>query len=523
MLADVYINEVWILLMFLIGAAVVIPALLIGVKQLQKSEQARWIAGGLLVLMAAFTVASGGTVVLGLIVLIVVPALAWLIHMLMVSTKTRNVTMMVALVAGGGFLIALTLMKVRNEEMQTAISYELQENILQEQAVMLRLQRVQEEQQRRELFDSQYNASRAAPADSGSNESTDAASLNNGIHVLANGPGVAWFPEVDERFEAELQPSMSSAAQAIGRKLIPLIEHVTEQKVDPPVIQIHVGPTLRLERDARRALDALADVIRKQYPDAKVLAELLSPGNSITELDPNAISILLDMSVVQRLNEAAWDKSRNELMADFKAEVKGKRSSANVSLRMVEKPWVSDMDWYRSTRNNRGMMIDGRSRNLATSSEEAADAALEDAVVLLTPVAMKLLESLGEPLIRTPSAGEVADQLRWKMTNGNLIADRFSQRLVHPQGNFWREAILVNADFYNMYEVVNGWIQQRQQEERQHLSLGFTLILLLIGVVLLHSIMNWLTKGYHRTRISLMSGLLFGSGLLATLIVMWNT
>ena len=259
----------------------------------------------------------------------------------------------------------------------------------------------------------------------------------------------------------------------------------------------------------------LATVMRGRYPEATVMVDRTTYVG-----EPNTLYIRLTMSVVQMLAPAPWDKAKSELLADVTAEVGGTNfNKASVSVRFVDKPWIHDFDQFVSSNRDSGLLVDGRSGRLATSRAEAHDAAIDDAVSLLTPIATEVLKAQKHLLIRTPDEEDIAARLKQELLAGQLVDDTFSQQLTHPMGNLWREAVLVRVDYPWLERVFSNYLRQRQDEQRGRLSLGAALTLLVIGIVVLHGLLNWITKGYHRKSVGMLSALFAVVGVLGVVIV----
>jgi hypothetical protein len=337
--------------------------------------------------------------------------------------------------------------------------------------------------------------------------------------TLKSSSGVAWYPEVDERFDADIQPSMAATGRALGMKLVGLIKRTMKDEDEPSIIQVHAARKIGQQKDFSEALNELATVLRGSYPETQVLVDQVTPSNSVTRLDPQAISIQLKMSVVRLQAPAPWDKSKSELLADVTAELDAGMKKASVSVRLVDKPWVHDFDQFLSSSRGTGLVFDGRSGRLATSRSDARDAAIDDAVSMLTPVAAEVLRAQKHMLVRTPNEAEIAERLKKELLAGQLVVDRFSQQLAHPMGNLWREAVLVRVDYPWLERVFSTYLQQRQEEQSDRLSLGAALALLAVGIIVLHGLLNWITKGYHRKSVSTLSGLLALFGVAVVVIL----
>ena len=338
------------------------------------------------------------------------------------------------------------------------------------------------------------------------------------VETLKSSSGVAWYPEVDERFDADNYPSMSAAGRALGRKLVDLIDHSTEAEQGPPIIQIHASPT-QMRDDFGDTLNELAAVLRSHYAEAQVLIDYLSTETSVSRLDPQAVLIQLRMSVVRTLTPAPWSPSNRAMIANILAELDTGPNKVSTSVRMNEKPWVDNFDEFVNSNRGNGIVFDGRSGRLAMTQMEARGAAIDDAVSMLTPLAMEVLKAQNQLLVQSPDEREIADLLKKELLAGQPVVDSFSQELTHPMGNLWREAVLVRVDYPWLERVFSNYLQQRQQEQRDRLSLGAALALLVAGIVVLHAGLNWITKGYHRKSVGMLSGVLAVVGVLMVLII----
>jgi hypothetical protein len=122
---------------------------------------------------------------------------------------------------------------------------------------------------------------------------------------------------------------------------------------------------------------------------------------------------------------------------------------------------------------------------------------------MLTPFALEFLKTQPQPVLRTPSKTELTDRLITELAGGELVLDRFSQQLAHPMGDLWREAILVEVDYTAMHRVVSAFVLQQRETERGQLSLGVALVLLTLGIIVLHMLLNLITKGYYRKSVGI--------------------
>lgn len=497
----------------LIVTVLLVTGLTVGLRLMKISYAPAW-AMTMTAVLGAFLFGFSGRATVSVLFLLAVPLLAAAIYQVPRMTSAKQVSIVAA---GGAVVVAgFVLLNTQYEEtilseLRDRESAQMQRVLMTEQAAVVRHRREQYEQQRRELFEAKVQQ----PESSGEIGIAPAAI---DPETLRSSSGVAWYPEVDERFDADIHSSMSAAGRELGRKLAGLINHSSKAETEPPIIQIHASRT-RMHDDFDQALNGLATVMRTQYPQAQVLVDYLTPSNSITRLDPEAISIRLNMSVVESRTPAPWDSSRTETVADILAELDTGPNKVSTSVRMIDKPWVHDFDQFVNSNRGNGILITGRSGRLASRRTEAWNAAIEDAVSALTPLATEVLKAQKRVLVRNPKEDEVANRLRKELLAGQLIEDSFLQQLSHPMGNLWREAVLVRVDYPWLERVFSDYLQRRQQEQLDRLSLGAALTVLLIGILVLHAFLNWATRGYHRTTIGMLSALIAIAGGTAIVIV----
>ncbi|MFT4554767.1 MAG: Ca2+/Na+ antiporter [Planctomycetaceae bacterium] len=501
----------------LIAAVLLIVGLVFGFRLMKVSHAPAWAIGCVAILGAIFLGRGGGVSEIMLLVGVGTPLLGAAVYLAVnVRLSSPKQVRTVAAVVIFAFVFLVLLKSGFNlglETQEQALQRRTNESLMDEQAARFRLLREDYDRQRREIFDA--GITRSSSGDESASESASGSSSGEDqLQTLKSSSGVAWYPEVDERFGADIQPSMAATGQALGKKLIPLIKSVRRDERDPPVIDISATRTGPRE-DLRQVMTELATVMRGRYPEATVMVDRTTYVG-----EPNTLYIRLTMSVVQMLAPAPWDKAKSELLADVTAEVGGTNfNKASVSVRFVDKPWIHDFDQFVSSNRDSGLLVDGRSGRLATSRAEAHDAAIDDAVSLLTPIATEVLKAQKHLLIRTPDEEDIAARLKQELLAGQLVDDTFSQQLTHPMGNLWREAVLVRVDYPWLERVFSNYLRQRQDEQRGRLSLGAALTLLVIGIVVLHGLLNWITKGYHRKSVGMLSALFAVVGVLGVVIV----
>lgn len=503
----------------LFASALLIAGLTFGLRLMKVSYAPAWAVAGVAILGAIFAGQQpAGAETVALFLLFGVPLLGAAVYLIARLTSAKQVGIAAAVcLFVFGFLILLKSSRSGFEQAvltqrRSDTQQSMNDVLIKVHAAKIRHLREDYDRQRRELFDSKSSGPQAG------NESSDGSSSEDHFKTLKSSSGVAWYPEVDDRFDADSHPSMSAAGRALGRKLVGLIDRSTEAEQGPPIIQIHASQT-RMHDEFENALNELATVMRSQYPEAQVLVDHLSTGNSVSRLDSQAVSIQLKMSLVKTRTPASWSPSESEMSANILAELDTGPNKVSTSVRMIDKPWVDDFDEFVNSSRGNGIVLDGRSGRLAMKQVEARDAAIDDAVSMLTPLAVEVLKAQKRLLVRTPDEAEIAARLKKELLAGQLVVDSFSQQLGHPMGSVWREAVLVRVDYPWLERVFSTYLLQRQKVQRDRLSLGAALLLLTVGIVVLHGVLNWITKGYHRKSVGILSGLLAVTGVLAVVIV----
>ncbi len=495
----------------LFAAALLIAGLIFGLRLMKVSHAPAWTVACVAVLGAIFAGRGGGETVV-LLLLFGVPLIGAAVYLAVKLTSPKQV----GIAAAVGLFVVIFLFLLRSNSQfelenreHVRATEQMHDALMNEQAVRVRALREDIDRRQRDLFDSQVSKSRPKDVTAAGPSPSD-----EQVETLKSSSGVAWYPEVDERFDTDIQPSMEATGRALGQKLVPLVKHVTSQGTDPELIRIH-GPGLH--ESALRAFDDLASVMRRRYPDAQVLVEKVSLPQPATGISGSQISIRVENSNL----EYKTRNGKSEIESThFTAYMRGWVSTGvTVSVTMVDKSWVHDFDEFVSSDRNGGLLVDGRSGRLATSRSDAHDAAIDDAVSLLTPVATEVLKAQKHLLIRAPDEEDIAARLKQELLAGQLIVDTFSQQLAHPMGNLWREAVLVRVDYPWLERVFSTYLQQRQKVQRDRLSLGAALTLLAIGIIVLHALLNWITKGYHRKSVGVLSALFAICGVALVVII----
>lgn len=333
-------------------------------------------------------------------------------------------------------------------------------------------------------------------------------------------PGLAWMPEVDEQFEADVFPSKQYAVRNLVRQIIPHFDDALPEGTEPKVVQLTSGTPVDTA-DLRRMFDTATQHLQEEFVEAQILFDP-SDHRAIVPQAPRiegGVALHLTLSSDEApLNENSRETPAHanlfaaQRMTTLRASLEagtGKTFAASVMI--LEKPWVDQYDQFWSRR--KGRYIVARSDTFAETAEAAHQQAMSRAVDLLTPAMFTALNQLERRRgFVLSSESDVRDVLRSHLESGVLDTDRFSQRLQAPYGVLWREAILFRVDSAALSVLIDQIAGRSLTEHRSHLSQGFAFCVLLAVIIVLYLLLNWVTKGYYRATVGLVAGLLGAAG-----------
>ena len=318
--------------------------------------------------------------------------------------------------------------------------------------------------------------------------------------ILAPPPSEAWQPTVDKTFEADVYPSPRAAAKALARKLAPLLSQVTPDDQTPSIIQLS-GRDL-LQSDPGLIVADVAEVLRQEIESAQVLIESATPTSSIERVDPDAVSIRIDLPDRTTRHGTSWDPSFQELAGAIRAQLRGAGAGQlSCDVRFIDKPWVHDYATFISTRPN-GQWLKAESLQLAGSQHEAEQSAIAAAAELLSQTAWDAVRQETRPhAVMVQSRQQIAAALRPALRRGEFIVDRFAQRLSKSYGDFWREAILLDASPAKLQAFARqhaGAVRLEHAVLRTSLwGRGFSIAGLVLFICVVYGVLNLATKGYY--------------------------
>lgn len=304
--------------------------------------------------------------------------------------------------------------------------------------------------------------------------------------VAVNDPG-AWQVTDEVPFEADIYPTINSAARALALKLAKSLRDKFDTALPPLRLKIagNVEPSV---------LERVIQTLSERLPQLRVQAV----GSNKWNFPPDQTNALLAVSVDVTATGSksisgplpySLQENTLQLMAqgpDFQTI-----SSASFS----NKPWADNFAAFVSA-NPTGKWILAQTPRPAISADEATDLAINNASAKL----YQQIKQLGQPV---PTA-----QIEQELRRGYLIKDRFVQKFPRPYGDVWREALLINAEPGNFHRLV---VQHKAAQRAQAWTLARhigAMSGLLIVICLLYLFLNAATKGYYVWSLRIASGVL---------------
>lgn len=305
----------------------------------------------------------------------------------------------------------------------------------------------------------------------------------------------AWSPEAGQEFEADIYPTDHAAIEALGLRATETIRSKLTDASPKGRLYIPVRgdfdanhdemPDGGIDRSA--VLRQIAAQCRAKFPAAVVSVQTSS--DELQELAEEDARVFVDVMLTDWSSEKNAKPTRADEPWSGTFEVTVLSPSENAvhhSARFVDKPWVESMREFEATRPN-GKFVVAKSRRF-TISEAAARARAEEAAIAM--------------VVDTRGGEAIANAIR----SGDLITDRFSQRLSASYGDVWREAILIDVTPARLTALqrVEKVAEARALTTVTGRLLGFASLMIIATV--LYFMLNLLTRGYYRLPIGMIVG-----------------
>jgi hypothetical protein len=297
-------------------------------------------------------------------------------------------------------------------------------------------------------------------------------------------PPELWTSSDLNAFDADAYTSVSLAAPPLARKVRAALEtnRLLQKKEDEPGWSEPLSVTIianKLNAAGRsEVLSKFTEELQKQFPKTSISINDPAAESSAMEIFGNVVVLILSTENEQR-ETVHWDRSAAMSRGDLQCEIRTEVGRTSVDVRFVDKPWVEEFSSFAAAMPLR-KFIAGYSTFLAPSESEARLSAIQDAIGKLR------------------SAGYVNFTV-----NESLACDQFVQKLSRPYGDVWRVAMLFDLSSTQVaLHAVASMKSNDTNTIRIHSNVR-SIIGIFVLTTVLCVVINWLTQGYYRHRISL--------------------
>lgn len=323
--------------------------------------------------------------------------------------------------------------------------------------------------------------------------------------------GRPWTDAVEEfqDFQADVYPSLSAAAEALGRRAGQrLMASSDAGGTDPKSIYVwREGDEGIASRHAtqdsdlvisRMILEAVASGIRQKLDSPAYVSVEQAPTEDRTR------NILVKVVVQDFVfeNHNRWRTHAESRSGAVALHVETADEPFSVSTRFVDAPWVEDRTGFVSAFPNGDWLV-AYSDGTHSTHEGAREDALDAATNVLLPLAQARISQLpasdqhrfAQQIAKDPDwlRSRVADEL----VTRNLVTDRFAQRFDRSYGTVWREAVLVDAAPTHVQAIARSLVQGVDAKVTYQRNTWFSFIALAGLIFGTYLFLNMATKGYY--------------------------
>ncbi len=316
--------------------------------------------------------------------------------------------------------------------------------------------------------------------------------------------GTPWTNAVEEfqDFEADVYPSLESAAEALGRRVGARLKKSSDTG-DGDKQSIYVwhdteSQTFSSPRGepviSRDILDAVAAGLRQKLDD---------PAYVSVERPVSGIVVRVAIQEIDfdhRSNR--WGRHALSSSGGLALRVEAPGGPFSVSTRFVDAPWVEDRNIFGP--EYAGDWLVAYSGGAHTTHDGAKQDALAAASESLLPLArariQKLPASDQHNFIRQIQKNPdwLRDRISAELVSGNQMMHRFAQRYDRPYGaTIWREAILVDASSVKVETIARSLIQGVESRVAHTRTTFLSFVGLGVLVFGTYLFLNMATKGYY--------------------------
>jgi uncharacterized membrane protein len=319
--------------------------------------------------------------------------------------------------------------------------------------------------------------------------------------------GTPWTSAVEEYqdFEADVYPSIESAAKALGRRVGKrLIQDATTADGTPSIYvwRDADGGDTQMPRGGlvvtRDVLEAVASGIRQKLDEpAYVSVERPASKDAIT------VGVAIqEISFTYPSNDNLRPSQTDAATGGIALRVHTPDGPFSVSTRFDQNTWVLDRAGF-SKRFPKGDWLVAFSDGTHTTHDQARQDAIDLAAAALLPMAQARIGQMSasdqqhfkQKLQKDPDwlLGRIADEL----VSQDLIKDRFTQSFDRPYGTVWREAILVDAAPKRVEAIARSLVRGVDKQVAHQRTTWFSFAALAGLVFGTYLFLNMATKGYY--------------------------
>lgn len=415
----------------------------------------------------------------------------------------------------GAMAVAVTVAAVATAALIFQIRVRRQDEVLhlemgQQAAMQAELRRAEMERRAVALADQLASRQARPDVDGARTDEKAAASFPDSTERISP----AWLPELEEKFEASVHLSVEHAGRALLRQGFQHLDRLLPAGTELPGVILLISEGTTPDIDVLAVMDAMKDDIVRRNPGMRVVFDRRDGDSRAAE--PAGDELHIRLRVTRTVVRHPGSNSSTELpgpdvSGTLRAEFAGEAGAMSFSTEFDQTLWLAATDRFLS-QNHKSPFLVARCRQLGVSADEASEDALHVAADLLADLVRR-----GE----SPEDVSVRNVLLQRLRSGEYIVDRFVQRLNRPYADVYRAAVLVDAGRSNLRDMMNAVVEEAARHEQSRrvrtvtkVSQTLGAILVAVSLTALYLLLNWLTKGYYRTQLTVLFCAL-GGGLAA--------
>lgn len=294
-----------------------------------------------------------------------------------------------------------------------------------------------------------------------------------------------WHRGMEEQFEADIYPSMHSAARAIGRQLAELLPSITAQKQNPSMVQVW-GRTEKNRLDAQ-TLHSLAEGLKIAGDIEKVMVEIIpnNEQNRIKSADKNAATISVSLPIFSHTGP-----EEKLTTGTLKIDAIGADGQLIRTARFTEKPWIENFASFMSG-NPGGEFIVARSIGSCTNYEQADQEAMNNSCRIIS-ARLNTVWPANNLLLNQNLSVNSQDIKQF-----GFIKDTFVQTFSGSVSPIYRKAVLLDMSQDKIRSLANQKFKFLRSQRTTWLQMILSLAGIIALICVVYLFLNAATKGYY--------------------------